>query len=159
MNRRGTTGEQISTLGVIFILILIIAAGISFGIISYFGSGYDFSYEESTILSNNIQNCISNNAINQEFFDNFYKNCRLNQQVIENNHRIKICEGMNEKDCIESSNSLFAVGSNFIGYCGLSGTKENSNYAPCAKNSFSSNGKTYTILTVSDHRGANGGGK
>ena len=80
MNRKGA--EKI--LGVYWFLVLgIVAGAIVFMVLSFYGSPYDVRDIESTILVNNVANCLSKNGqleykINEELENNFLEICNFN---------------------------------------------------------------------------------
>ena len=83
MNKRG---DKVLSIYWFFIL-FIVAGGITYMVYTFYGSPYDVRMVESTALSNQIANCITNkgylndSVFNQNFSKNFLSDCHLNFNV------------------------------------------------------------------------------
>lgn len=148
-NKKGeTTGEQ--TMGIWFLaLLLIIGAGLSIGILIYFGKGHDFRQAEAGILNYKIRECLFMN--NVEFIDGeqFFSVCGLNRQVLADNFNetriaIRICDGVCGND-----NIVYQIGSDFSS-CDFEG--KNREYMQCVHKGVRNGEKLFDVIVGSNHK-------
>ena len=120
MDRKGALGWQIFGIFKLLLFMIIVGGGIAFGTYLFYGKGYDFREAEAGLLNYKIRNCIMENEIDKDFFNNeFFEKCGLDREVINKTNIIKVCK--DSADCIGESrneNILFQLKSNFVA-CGL----------------------------------------
>ncbi|MFH1425148.1 MAG: hypothetical protein ABIG28_00245 [archaeon] len=93
-HKKAQAGNQLMIFPFLFLLI-VIGTGIWLGISMFFGSEYDFRKIDATLLHNSIRSCISENNFDwslprEELEKEFYKTCKINQEVVESYLGIEI---------------------------------------------------------------------
>jgi len=153
-NKKAQFGKQIMIFPFVFLLI-IIALGISAGVVIYFGTGYDFRALDASLLSYKIEKCVLENSDLNKLKDNFYETCRLNKESLEKNKFFfKVCRDLNAIDCAnteDDKNILVSLGSNFQP-CFFEGVKENKAYAKCHNLDLLKDGAQISIITGSNQQ-------
>jgi len=148
MNNKATLGEQ--TMVVLFLLnLFLIMAGIVWGVYAFFTQDYEFREADSALLTFHIKDCLIENNIpfenESQFAADFYKVCRLNKKVIEENFLVYI----------KFTDKEFRAGIADLTQCALS--EKNENFPKCTnttieeKNIFiqtGSNQKSKRIKTI-----------
>ncbi|MCW8965126.1 MAG: hypothetical protein OQK82_00355 [Candidatus Pacearchaeota archaeon] len=124
-----------------FVILILVAGGISAMVIIFYGAQYDVREVEATILSNKIADCVSyKGIINENFFNEVYannslRNCHINFSVESDNNwdeslqyyfSVKIFN----VDDLKNSKVVFGEGNkNLVSSCEI----ENENYDKLAK--------------------------
>ncbi len=150
MDKRAELGDQLA-LGMFLFLMTIIGLGIIGGVYLFYGYGYDFRSLEANLLGQKVISCLGENEINAEFFNNFYKKCNFNQQVLSEDHKLKICSNVDLQTCIGNGKGEFVLGSDFD-ICLLNAAKKNRNYPKCETMEFKKGESTYVVLAVSNQQ-------
>ncbi|MEK6855624.1 MAG: hypothetical protein AABX66_00530 [Nanoarchaeota archaeon] len=148
-NRRGSAvGEQIMSIWFVLLLIILVA-GFSVGIIMYFGQSYDFRGAEAGILNYKIRQCLFFNNIDFSNSNEFFSVCQLNKIVLEDNFNetkiaIRICDG----DC-SNGKVVYQLGSDFSS-CDFIG--KNTKYMQCNHKSVNNGKKVFDVIVGSNHQ-------
>ena len=151
MYKKAALGSQ--TMIYLFIIIwLIIIGGIVWGLLSFFGSEYDFRQVDADILNYQIKKCLSEEDINldinlktdlQAFEQELYTKCNLDENITKENFYIFI-------DL--SGEQTYIVGKGDKTQCALS--EKNENYPKCKNSTLIKDQKTIFIQTGSNQRSA-----
>jgi len=145
--RASTTGEQV--MGIWFILLLVlIAGGLSVGILIYFGGDYDFRQAEAGILNYKIRQCLFYNSIDFSNEKGFYSSCGLSEKVLVGDFNstkiaIKIC-----KDNCDNGEVLYQLGSDFES-CDFAG--KGSSYMKCEHKKVTTSEGVFDVIVGSNH--------
>lgn len=129
-----------------FSIMMIVAAGIFWGVNLLYGRGYDFREAEALLLNEQVKNCLQagNNGrdVFSETFD-FYKTCRLSKKVIEDGGHFVLVK---LKD--DSQKKVWGT-ADFENTCEFKGGKDNIDFPICASVDINLNGKDFVISTGS----------
>ncbi len=136
MNRSG--GEAVLFFGFLLIMVILIG-GIVFGIASFYGKPYDFKEVDAAILNEKIRVCVQTNDFFSDSFE-IVSDCGLNGNILEDQYLISIKSG--EKDILVGVRD-------YLNQCDFKGGEDNQAYPKCYTQSFSYQGKSYTIVTGS----------
>lgn len=144
MNKKGGLGDEISV--VYFILLfVIIGLGLTWGVYSFFGTGYDIREAQAKWLGNEIQNCLMSKGVDLSSREDFFIKCNLNEKVLrEKEFIVRICES----NCYSNkAEPLFAINSNYQ----LCGFKEvtSKNSPKCVEREFDLNEKKVHLIVGS----------
>jgi hypothetical protein len=124
MNRKATLGPQ-TMIFVFLICLILMIAGIVWGISAFFGTTYDFRTVDTTLLTTRIENCLTQNDIqfqNKEQFEKqFYRECKINKNVTDQFFFIHIDFG---------SDASYDAGPGDRTQCALS--EKNENFPKCS---------------------------
>jgi len=91
-NNKAQLGNQILIFQFIF-LILLISIGLFAGISLFFSQEYNYKLQDASLLNSKIRSCLSSNNLSQnpdEFKQQLFSICSINQKVIEENFIVKI---------------------------------------------------------------------
>jgi len=135
-NKKAQLGDQILIFQFI-LLILIISVSLFAGISLFFSNEYNYKLQDASLLNSKIQSCLSSHDLSlnpEEFKEQFFSVCSINQKVIEENFIVRIKH---------NSNTLYNYKSDRI-VCSLS--DKNPEFPRCISSKFGQ----YTILTGSN---------
>ena len=143
LNKKAELGNQVSV--VYFILLfVIIGLGLTWGIYSYFGGGYDVRSAQAKWLAGEIENCIEHENVNLESRNEFFEKCNLNEKILnDNGFIVQICEG----NCYNKGKPVFSINSNYQ-LCGFN--QLTSKKAPlCSEKEIEINGQKNHLIVGS----------
>jgi|SRR3989344_2252816 len=144
MNNRGT-GEALMFFAFMF-LILIIAAGIVFGVSSFYGKGYEFRHVEAQLLRDNVLGCFSNNDFFEQGFD-FYATCKINEGVIGSDKYLIYIRNLKDE-------GVFSIGvADYLNQCSFRGAEGNDDFPKCANGTFTKGNDNFYYVFGSNQRG------
>ena len=146
MNKKGDSGNMLMVFSFLFLL-FVIGIGISAGVYLFYGFDYDLRQINADVLNFKVKNCIAEQGIENLKAD-FYSLCRLNQRVIEQNSKIKIC--IDKEDCF-IDNAEFQIGSDFES-CKFIGAEGNDAYGKCSNSTMKFQEKKIDIITVDNQK-------
>jgi hypothetical protein len=123
LNKKAALGPQ--TMIFLFLLnLFLIAAGISWGILAFFTSDYDFREVDATLITSTIEQCLTKNNIEfvskEQFASDFYKTCKINKAVTDESFFIHI---------EFSPDKIYESGPGDLTQCALA--EKNVNYPKC----------------------------
>lgn len=144
MHKRGETGSQI--MFVVFLsLLLVVGAGIVFGVYMFYGGEYEFRNEEAGALLVHIENCLMEKGIPLQ--SEFIKTCGLNENYVIGSKEeimIKLCEIKAGEDCFEDYTAgTIVFGSNFPA-CKFAGRGES--YPRCKSSEIALGNVEYELI-------------
>lgn len=123
LNKKAALGPQ-TMVFVYFFILVIIAAGIVWGVLSFFTANYDFREVDASLLTEKIVNCLSDKKIEfqnaEQFESEFYEKCKINKEVIDQSFFIFIKF---------SDDKIFEAGPGDKTQCELA--EKNINYPKC----------------------------
>lgn len=153
-DKKAQFGKQIMIFPFVFLLI-IIALGISAGIVIFYGTGYDYRDIDSSILVKKLGDCVLDISDFDKLRGDFYETCGLSKKSLEENkYFFRVCRELNGADCATSDGDtkiVESLGSNFQ-ICFLEGAKENKNYPRCSYMTVKLNEETYSIIAGSNQQ-------
>lgn len=121
-------------------LLLIIAAGVVFATISFYGKGYEYRMVESQVLLNAVKDCIQNHDPFSSDFS-FYTDCSLNANI-QTEHFISITR---------QDGKQISIGVNdFVVQCTLS--SKNENYPRCVSEQVVTRFGSYNLFVGSNQK-------
>lgn len=129
-----------------FALMLLIAAGIFWGVNLLYGRGYDFREAEAIMLREQAESCIGRtgniNAESLEGFD-FYKECRLSKKILEDGKHMVLVKA---KD--DSYKKAWGI-ADFENSCDFVGGKSNIDFPVCARSELIIGGAEVIVIAAS----------
>ena len=132
----------------VFVLIAGISfGGVIFGVLSFFGQGYEFREAEASQLAQLVKECFMKNDVDffAEGFDISFE-CQLNKNVIESEHIIYISD--------KTSGREFVVGvGDYRNQCYFEGAQKNKNYPRCVSGIMTKDGFSYDYVVGSNQKG------
>jgi hypothetical protein len=125
-NKKATTGPQ-TMIWSFFLIVFLIGIGIAVVMALYFGSDYDFRETDATLLNYRLSSCLSENDFDftiplEDFKQQIYKTCGLNQQTVEEEFYVFMQKGENN----------YKIGSGDHTQCALA--DKNPDFIKCVSN-------------------------
>ena len=139
LNKKGDAGDWIN-FGGFFLILLLIAVFLVFGIFSYFGRGYNFNKAEAEVLFLKAEECfVENDFFEEDFKERFYEACGLSENALEQ-HLIYVKKN-------DSDEEFFIGVYDFTLRCKLE--SELGSELGCISKDITKGNKTFTILVAS----------
>ncbi len=130
-----------------FSLMLLVAAGIFWGVNLFYGRGHDFREAEAFLMEQKVDECLRSGKNIYDFFAedfDFYKICEFSKKIVEDGKHFVLLKA---KD--DSYKKIWGV-ADFENTCQFTGRKGNIDFPGCFENIFVNvDGKEFIVIAGS----------